>query len=91
MVFVVQIRIIQIFSHTMSAPNSSAPGPSTPGGELQQISPGAWPTADGGQVENSARATATPQSNLTPVPSPAKQVGDNSKRSKGNVVPKPQG
>jgi len=38
----------------MNASNSSAPGSSTPGGELQQISPGAWPTVDGGQTENRA-------------------------------------
>jgi hypothetical protein len=46
----------------MSASNSSAPGPSTPGGELQQISPGAWPTANGGQTDNPAQSAPIPQS-----------------------------
>jgi uncharacterized protein YjbJ (UPF0337 family) len=69
----------------MSAPTSSAPGPSTPGGELEQISPGAWPTADGGQTENSTE----PASNITSEPESinvvAEQLRDNWERAKGNL------
>jgi hypothetical protein len=44
----------------MSAPNSSAPTSATPGGELQQISPEAWPTENGGQTENSVPPPSIP-------------------------------
>jgi hypothetical protein len=74
--------------NTMNAPNSSAPGPSTPGGELEQISPGASPTADGGQVDNSATSAAIPQSIPASKPGPAKPPPHNSVRLQGNAVPK---
>jgi hypothetical protein len=75
-------------SNAMSTSNSPAPGPSTPGGELEQISPGATPTADGGQVENSAAVVPTPQSIPKSTPSAAKRLPDNLERSKGNAGPK---
>jgi len=42
----------------MSTNTSPAPGSGTPGGELQQISPGALPTADGAQTENTVPEVA---------------------------------
>ena len=66
----------------MNAANSS-PGPSTPGGELQQISPDAWPTATGGQNEHSLPAVAIPPP--APINSMAEQLRDNWERIKGNL------
>jgi hypothetical protein len=56
------------FVPAMPTSQSSAPGPATPGGELQQISPGAWPTANGGQVENPAQPASADQSRAAFVP-----------------------
>jgi uncharacterized protein YjbJ (UPF0337 family) len=69
----------------MSAPSSSAPGSSTPGGELQQISPGACPTANGGQTENSLPAATIPQVGPASINSVAEQLRDNWERIKGNL------
>lgn len=71
--------------NTMSAPNSSTPGSSTPGGELQQISPGAWPTADGSQAENSPPPAAIPPLGTESIPSVAEQLRDNWERGKSNL------
>jgi len=69
----------------MSAPNSSAPGSSTPGGELQQISPEAWPTANGGQTENSPPAAIIPPAGPESINSVAEQLRDNWERIKGSL------
>jgi uncharacterized protein YjbJ (UPF0337 family) len=68
----------------MNASTSSAPGSSTPGGELEQISPGAWPTASGGQTENSAPASATIPTDTATIPAAAEQLRDNWERNKGD-------
>ena len=69
----------------MSASNFPAPGSSTPGGEVRQISPGAWPTADDGQLENPAPPVFIPQSGPDSIPSVAEQLRDNWERTKGNL------
>jgi len=69
----------------MSAPSSSAPGSSTPGGELQQISPGAWPTANGGQTENRPPAAAISQAGPESINSVAEQLRDNWERTKDDL------
>jgi uncharacterized protein YjbJ (UPF0337 family) len=69
----------------MSASNPSAPGPSTPGGELEQISPGAWPTATGGQTENAVESAATPSSGPESINNVAELLRDNWERVKGNL------
>jgi uncharacterized protein YjbJ (UPF0337 family) len=69
----------------MSASNSSAPGASTPGGELEQISPGAWPTAQGGQTENAPPAATLPSAGPESVNSVAEQLRDNWERTKGKL------
>ncbi len=66
----------------MSASNSSA-GSSTPGGELQQISPDAWPTENGGQAEHSEPAKRPVES--APINSAAEQLRDNWERIKGDL------
>ncbi len=68
----------------MPATNSS-PGPSTPGGELQQISPDAWPTATGGQSEHSLPAVAISPPPPAPINCMAEQLRDNWERVKGGL------
>ena len=69
----------------MNSTASSSPGSSTPGGELQQISPGAWPTADGSQTESSAPAVFVQAPESNPINSAAEQLRDNWERIKGNL------
>ena len=69
----------------MSAPNSSAPGSSTPGGELQQISPGAWPTANGGQRENSTSSAAIQPLGPEAAPSSDEEQRTKEKRATNNL------
>jgi hypothetical protein len=70
----------------MSTSNSSAPGSSTPGGELEQISPGAWPTENGGQAENSVPSLLSPSVLRLPKPGAAKQPPDN-KEGRKDAIP----
>ncbi len=69
----------------MNASNSSAPGASTPGGELEQISPGAWPTENGGQTENSAPIASVPQTSLGGPAVAAEIARGDWERIKGNL------
>jgi uncharacterized protein YjbJ (UPF0337 family) len=70
----------------MSTPSSPSPSSSTPGGELLQISPGAWPTANGGQTENRALAASPPPSSAPEsINGVAEQLRDNWERVKGNL------
>jgi hypothetical protein len=84
-------RTIQHRFHRMSTSNSSAPGSSTPGGELEQISPGAWPTENGGQAENSVPSLSSPSALRLPNPSAAKQVSGKGKDGKSDSPQKQQG
>ena len=69
----------------MNIPNSSVQGASTPGGDLEQISPGAWPTENGRQTENLAQTASVPQSDRGGSATAAEIGPDDWERIKGNL------